>query len=128
MICELKGGWVLDRRDCGPVDLISVSNVTQKRPKWLEFQARNRYIVRRVKHMAHIRLPHSAIVRGPGLLPRLYTVSEMAAALGVPERTLRDWLEVGAPHDHDPHARIWIHGRKFATWIAEMRDPAKVQG
>ena len=45
----------------------------------------------------------------------LYTVSEMAAALGVPERTLRDWLEAGAPHDREQHARIWIHGRKFAA-------------
>lgn len=55
----------------------------------------------------------------------LYTVSEIAAALGVPERTLRDWLEAGAPHDRDQHARIWIHGRKFAGWIAEMRGPVK---
>ncbi len=75
--------------------------------------------------MAYIRLPHSAIVRSPGLLPMLYTVSEIAAALGVPDRTLRDWLEAGAPHDRDPHSRIWIHGRKFAGWIAEMREPAK---
>ena len=57
----------------------------------------------------------------------LYTVSEIAAALGVPERTLRDWLEAGAPHDRDQHARIWIHGRKFASWIAEMRDPVNRQ-
>jgi hypothetical protein len=55
----------------------------------------------------------------------LYTVSEMAAALDVPERTLRDWLEAGAPHDRDPHTRIWIHGRKFAGWIADMREPVK---
>jgi hypothetical protein len=55
----------------------------------------------------------------------LYTASEIAAALGVPERTLRDWLEAGAPHDREQNARIWIHGRKFAGWIAEMRDPVK---
>ena len=55
----------------------------------------------------------------------LYTVSEIAAALGVPERTLRDWLEVGAPHDRDQHGHIWIHGRIFAGWIAEMHDPVK---
>ena len=55
----------------------------------------------------------------------LYTVSEMAAALGVPERTLRDCLEAGAPHDREQNARIWIHGRKFAGWIAEMRTPLK---
>lgn len=55
----------------------------------------------------------------------LYTVSEMAVALDVPERTLRDWLGAGAPHDREQNARIWIHGRKFAAWIAEMRDPVK---
>ena len=55
----------------------------------------------------------------------LYTVSEMAAALGVPERTLRDWLEAGAPHDCEQNARIWIHGKEFAAWIAETRDPVK---
>jgi hypothetical protein len=101
--------------------------MTQKCSKKLEFQARNLYIVLRVKHMAHIRLPHSAIVRSPGLLPMLYAVSEIAAALGVPERTLRDWLEAGAPHDRDQHARIWIHGRKFAGWITAMREPVKRQ-
>ena len=42
------GGWVLDRRDCGPFDLISVPNLTKKCPKRLEFQARNQYFVRRV--------------------------------------------------------------------------------
>lgn len=55
----------------------------------------------------------------------LYTVSELAAALGIPERTLRDWLEAGAPHDREQNARIWIHGRKFAAWVAEMRGPGK---
>jgi hypothetical protein len=75
--------------------------------------------------MAHIRLPHSAIIKSPGLLSMLYTVSEMAGALGVPERTLRDWLEAGAPYDREQNTRIWIHGRKFAAWIAEMRDPVK---
>ncbi len=43
----------------------------------------------------------------------LYTVSEIAAALAVPERTLRDWLEAGAPHDREQHARIWIHWPKI---------------
>ena len=116
---------MLDRRGCGPVELISVPNLTKKCPKKLEFQARNLYSVRRVKHMTHIRLPHSAIIKSPGLLPMLYTVCEIAAALAVPERTLRDWLEAGAPHDRDQHGHIWIHGRKFAGWVAEMRDPVK---
>jgi hypothetical protein len=91
----------------------------------LEFKAGKIYSVRRVKHMAHIRLPHSAVVRSPGLLPMLYTVSEIAAALSVPERTLRDWLDAGAPHERDQKRHIWVHGRKFAAWVAEMREPVK---
>ena len=75
--------------------------------------------------MAHIRLPHSTIVRGPGLLPMLYTVREIAAALGVHERALRGWLEAGAPHERDLQRHIWVHGRKFAAWIVEMREPVK---
>jgi ribosomal protein S27AE len=55
----------------------------------------------------------------------LYTVSEISAAVGLPERTLRDWLEAGAPHERDQHARIWIHGKKFAGWIADIRKPVK---
>jgi len=55
----------------------------------------------------------------------LYTVSEIAAALGVPDRTLRDWLEAGAPHDRDQRGHIWIHGKKFAGWVADRRGPVK---
>lgn len=91
----------------------------------VEFEPENPYSVRRAKHMTNIRLPHSAIVKSPGLLPMLYTVSEISKAVGVPERTLRDWLEAGAPYDRDQNARIWIHGRKFAGWVAGMRDPVK---
>jgi hypothetical protein len=55
----------------------------------------------------------------------LYTVREISATLGIPERKLRDWLEAGAPHERDQQRHIWIHGRKFAAWIAEMREPVK---
>ena len=75
--------------------------------------------------MARIRLPHSAIVKSPGLLPMLYTVSEISAALDLVERTLRDWLSVGAPHSRDPRGHIWINGREFADWIANMRAPKR---
>jgi len=73
--------------------------------------------------MQRIRLPHSAIVKSPGLLPMHYTVSELATAIGVPERTLRDWLVAGAPHFRDLGGRTWIHGREFAGWIAGIRKP-----
>ncbi len=71
------------------------------------------------------RLPHSVIVRSPGLLPMLYTVVELAEAIGAVERTLRDWLVHGAPHLRDADGHIWIHGREFAGWVASMRKPAR---
>ena len=75
--------------------------------------------------MPRIRLPHSAIIKSPGLLPMLYTVSEISAALDLVERTLRDWLSTGAPHFRDPRGHIWINGREFAGWIANMRAPKR---
>src|SRR5687767_7311226 len=53
IIYGLKGEWEGARRDCGSADLNSVPNLTKKCPKTLEFGAKNLYIVRRVKHMAH---------------------------------------------------------------------------
>ena len=41
------------------------------------------------------RLPHSVIVRAPGLLPMLYTPRELERELGVPARTIREWLDRG---------------------------------
>src|SRR6266498_3376462 len=75
--------------------------------------------------MPRIRLPHSAIIKSPGLLPMLYTVSEISTALDVAERTLRDWLSVGAPHIRDPRGHIWINGREFADWFINMRAPKR---
>ncbi len=68
-----------------------------------------------------IKLPHSVIVKAPGLLPMLYTVHEMAEELSLPERTLRDWLAGGAPHTRDRLNHIWINGQVFAEWIASLR-------
>jgi hypothetical protein len=70
---------------------------------------------------SNIKLPHSVIVKSPGLLPMLYQVSELAEAIGAVERTLRDWLVLGAPHLRDERGRVWVHGREFAAWVAGMR-------
>ena len=83
------------------------------------------YIGRRGNHMTRLQIPRSTIIKSPGLLPMLYTVSEISAALDLAERTLRDWLSVGAPHSRDPRGHIWINGREFADWIANMRAPKK---
>lgn len=68
-----------------------------------------------------IKLPHPVIVRAPGLLPMRYTVHEIADDLGVPERTLRDWLAAGAPHQRDERGHIWIVGVEFAGWVQQIR-------
>ena len=73
----------------------------------------------------HIKLSHSVIVRSPGLLPMLYSVSELAQTVGVAERTLRDWLAGGVPHSRDGRGHIWIHGREFAHWVANQRQCAE---
>jgi len=75
--------------------------------------------------MSHIRLPHSVIVKSPGLLPMHYKVSELAQSLGIPDRTLRDWLVAGAPHFRDRRNNLWIHGREFSGWVMKLRKQRK---
>lgn len=71
------------------------------------------------------KLPHSIIVKAPGLLPMLYKPSELADDLDIPERTLRDWLDDGAPHSRDNRKHIWINGEEFAQWVETERKPKK---
>lgn len=72
--------------------------------------------------MTHIKLPHSVIVRAPGLLPMLYTVPEIARLIEVPDRTLRDWLAFqNAPYRKDSSDHIWINGTDFADWVQRLR-------
>jgi len=65
--------------------------------------------------------PHCVIVRAPGLLPMLYKPSEIADDLGIPPRTLYDWLIAGAPHERDRSGHIWVNGELFRIWIEENR-------
>jgi len=68
-----------------------------------------------------MKLPHSVIVKAPGLLPMLYSVRELSGELGIPDRTLRDWLEAGAPHQRDELRHIWINGMSFGQWVQDQR-------
>lgn len=70
-----------------------------------------------------IRLSHTVIVRTPGLLPMWYTVGELEQELGVPARTLRDWLRLGLPHRRDERGHLWIDGQQFAAWVKEICQP-----
>lgn len=74
-----------------------------------------------------MKLPHHVIVKAPGLLPMLYKTSELAHEIQVPERTLRDWLETGAPYQRDASNRIWINGKDFKKWVQEKRQPKRAQ-
>ena len=66
-----------------------------------------------------IRPPRRAVIRAPGLLPMLYTPSELADELGLTAPTIRDWLSRGLPHQRDDHGRLWINGAEFAAWLAQ---------
>ncbi|MCL5611948.1 MAG: hypothetical protein M1485_05250 [Chloroflexi bacterium] len=68
-----------------------------------------------------VHLSHYIIVKSPGLLPMYYTVGELASELRIPDRTLRDWLEAGAPHHRDECNHIWINGVQFAQWVQQQR-------
>ncbi len=68
-----------------------------------------------------ILLPHSVIVKSPGLLPMLYKPSEIAGDLGIPGRTLYDWLDAGAPHQRDRSGHIWVNGEQFREWVDQNR-------
>jgi hypothetical protein len=63
------------------------------------------------KSLPRVHLTHSVIVKAPGLLPMLYLPSELAGELGMPVRTLYDWLNAGAPHTRDAQGNLWIEGR-----------------
>lgn len=68
-----------------------------------------------------MKLPHLVIVRAPGLLPMLYKVGELANELGIPDRTLRDWLNTGVPHQRDRRGHLWVNGQEFAQWVEKQR-------
>ena len=88
-----------------------------------------------------MRIRHSVIVSSPGLLPMSYTVSELAGELRVPDRTLRDWLDAGAPHQRDFSSQRCSryvqrepgddqrgggrHGKGFAEWVQRQRKPKR---
>ena len=69
------------------------------------------------------KLPHNVIIKAPGLLPMLYTPREICEELDIAESTLRDWLQIGVPHQRDNRNRIWLNGEEFARWVNNQRKP-----
>lgn len=75
--------------------------------------------------MKYVKLPHCVIVKTPSLLPMLYKPAELAAELGIPVRTLGDWIKMNIPHLRDTRNHIWIHGNEFINWVSQqMKKPA----
>lgn len=54
------------------------------------------------------RLPHSVVVRAPGLLPMLYTLSELTEELRVSRAVIRGWLKRGLAHERDSRGHILV--------------------
>ena len=77
--------------------------------------------------MNYIKFPHSVIVKAPYLLPMRYKVNELAQELGIPTRTLRDWLTRGAHHERDERGHIWVIGTEFHVFVEKNRK-RKVSG
>lgn len=82
-------------------------------------QSNNRKLIG--KSSRRINLSHYVIVKSPGLLPMNYKVSELAEELKINSRTLRDWLEYGAPHTRDQDNHIWINGVEFSEWVVKVK-------
>lgn len=72
------------------------------------------------RRSVRFKVPHSVIMRAPGLLPMLYTPSELERELGVSARTIRAWLDKGLSHQRDEHGRIWLDGRQVAAWVKTL--------
>ena len=74
------------------------------------------------------KFPHIVLVRVQGLLPMQYKAKELAEELGIPSRTLRDWLNQGAPHYRDRRGHLWVNGREFANCVeTHRRKPRRVK-
>ncbi len=74
------------------------------------------------------RFPHIVLIRAPGLLPMQYKARELAEELGIHSRTLRDWLNQGAPHHRDRRGHLWVNGEEFAKWVEKnRRKPRRIK-
>jgi hypothetical protein len=73
------------------------------------------------------RLPHTVVVRAPGLLPMLYSPNELAEELHVPVHIVREWLNKGLPHRRDASRHVWLNGREVAAWVEVARQARPCQ-
>jgi hypothetical protein len=68
------------------------------------------------------KLPHSVIVRAPGLLPMLYTLNELEEELKISSRIIRDWLQKDLPYRQDGRGHIFVNGQDLAAWVSHVQQ------
>lgn len=67
-------------------------------------------------------LPHSAIVKAPGLLPMQYRLGELAEALAVSPSIVHRWMDNGLPYTRDGQSHLWFNGTHCKDWIDQTRS------
>jgi hypothetical protein len=77
--------------------------------------------------MLRITVIQPVMARTPGLLPMLYKLHELAEDLGVPYRTLWEWLKFGLLHQTDARGHIWINGEDFKQGVTSNRKKPRVR-
>ncbi len=80
-----------------------------------------------ISDAGYLRLPHSVIVRAPGLLPMLYRPSELAEELDVAPATVRDWVDAVRQQPQKPklgHDEAYCFRCRRSV---ELRDPVAQQ-
>ena len=74
----------------------------------------------------HKALPAAVRFRAWGFLDMLYTVTELAAELGIAKDTIYHILiPAGLPHTKDAAGHIWVHGPAAAAWILDQKRKIK---
>jgi hypothetical protein len=72
-----------------------------------------------------MKIPHSAIVRAPALLPMRYKIHELEHELGVESRLIRAWVRTGLVFERDRRGHFFIHGHTLARWIERQRQNSR---
>ena len=77
--------------------------------------------------MLRITILLPVMVRTPGLLPMFHKLRELAEELGVPYRTLWEWLKFGLLHQTDARGHIWINGEDFNQRMTTNQKKPRVR-
>ena len=74
------------------------------------------------------RLSGPQCLRLKSLLDMMYTPAELAQEIGFSKRQVyRAYLPLGCPHEKDENGHIWINGKLFAAWCAQVYIKPKLK-